>query len=284
METLFERVRSYILIVIGLLITAFGTAGFLIPAKITGGGVTGVATLIFYSTKIPVGLSFFAINLLLISVSLKVLSLKFAFKTVLAMFGLSVFFGLFQYLVPQPIIKDNFLATVIGASLAGTGIGICIAEGGSTGGTDIIAMMINKYRNISPARVILYIDIVIILSSYLVFRDVEKIVYGFVSMAICTYSIDLIIEGSKQSLQVFIFTDKHEEMAKELSENIGRGITMIDGKGWYTQERKEVLLMVIKKQELHDTLRIVKHVDHSSFISVNSVMGVYGRGFEKIRY
>ena len=176
------------------------------------------------------------------------------------------------------------MATVIGGILSGAGVGIVFSQGGSTGGTDIIAMMINKKYNISLGRLILYMDIFIIASSFLLFGSIEKIVYGYVSMGITSYVIDLILEGSNQSYQIFVFSKKHEEIASRISTEVGRGITLINGQGWYSKEEMKVLLVLVKKYESSHTLRIIKEVDPSAFISLGSVMGVYGEGFDRIKY
>jgi uncharacterized membrane-anchored protein YitT (DUF2179 family) len=196
---------------------------------------------------------------------------------------LAFFLSILQRYITGPIVNDTFLSTVIGGILGGAGIGIVFSQGSSTGGTDIIAMIINKYRNINPGRVILYIDIFIIASSYLLFGSIEKIVYGYVAMGLTSYTIDLLFTGSKQSVQMFIFSKKYDEIANRIGKELGRGITIIDGKGWYTGEQTKVLLVLVKKPEASQIFRIIKEVDQHAFMSVNNVMGVYGQGFEKIR-
>jgi uncharacterized membrane-anchored protein YitT (DUF2179 family) len=196
---------------------------------------------------------------------------------------LAFFLSLLQRYITQPIVNDVFLSTVIGGILGGAGIGIVFSQGSSTGGTDIIAMIINKYRNINPGRVILYLDIFIIASSYLLFRSLEKIVYGYVAMGLTSYTIDLLFTGSKQSVQMFIFSKKYDEIADRIGKELSRGITIIDGQGWYSGEQTKVLLVMVKKPEASQVFRIVKELDQNAFMSVNNVMGVYGQGFERIR-
>jgi len=196
---------------------------------------------------------------------------------------LTVFLSLLQQLITEPIINDAFLSTVLGGILGGAGVGIVFTQGGSTGGTDIIAMIINKYRNISPGRTILYCDVFIIAASYLIYQSIEKIVYGYVAMGITSYTIDLLFTGSKQSVQMFIFSKKYDEIADRIGKEVGRGVTIIDGKGWYTGEETKVLLVMVKKPEASQIFRIIKEIDRDAFMSVNNVMGVYGKGFESIR-
>ena len=276
-------IRSQLIITFGLFLNALGWTAFLIPAKITGGGITGVSTLIFYASGFPLGVSYLIINAVLIVFAVKILGRSFGVKTIFSVIVLSVLFSLLQQFITKPIINDDFLSTVLGGILGGAGVGIVFSQGGSTGGTDIIAMIINKYRNISPGRIILYLDVFIIASSYLVFQSIEKIVYGYVAMGITSYTIDLLFTGSKQSVQIFIFSKKFDDIADRIGKEVGRGVTIIDGKGWYSGEQTKVLLVMVRKPEASQIFRIIKELDRDAFMSVNNVMGVYGKGFERIR-
>jgi len=280
---LMKNIKEYSIITIGLFINALGWTAFLIPAEITGGGITGVATLIFYASKFPIGISYLAINALLILSSFKMLGKGFGIKTIYAIVVLSIFLSVLQGVIKEPIVNENFMSAVIGAILAGVGVGIVFSQGGSTGGTDIIAMMINKYRDISPGKVILYADVLIISSSFLIFHSLEKMVYGYVTMAITAYTIDLILTGTKRTVQLFVFSKDYEKIAERVASEIKRGITVLDGKGWYTQADAKILLILVRKQESYDILRIIKEIDPKAFVSVNNVMGVYGKGFDPIK-
>jgi len=283
MKKYIKNLRSYIIIIIGLFINALGWTAFLIPAEITGGGITGVATLIFYASGIPVWLPYLLINGLLIGISIKILGKSFGLKTIFATATLTFFFSILQGVITEPIVNENFMSAVVGGILAGVGVGIVFSQGGSTGGTDIIAMIINKYRNISPGKVILYADVLIISSSFLIFKSIEKIVYGYVTMAITAYTIDLILTGTKRTVQLFIFSKMHEVIADRVASEMNRGITVIDGTGWYTKTNSKILMVLVKKQESNILLRMIKEIDPEAFVSVNSVMGVYGRGFDRIK-
>jgi uncharacterized membrane-anchored protein YitT (DUF2179 family) len=278
-----QTIRTHLIITFGLLITAVGWTAFLIPAQITGGGITGVSTLIFFATGFPMGIVYLIINSVLVIVSIKILGRNFGVKTIFSVLILSFLFSVLQHYITKPIVSDAFLSTVIGGILGGAGVGIVFTQGGSTGGTDIIAMIINKYRNISPGRIILYCDIFIIASSFLIFHSPEKLVYGYVAMGISSYTIDLLFTGSKQSVQMFIFSKKYDAIADRIGKEVGRGVTIIDGKGWYSGEETKVLLVLVRKPEASQIFRIIKDVDQSAFMSVNNVMGVYGQGFERIR-
>ena len=288
-----SEIKRYVIITIALLMMAFGWTGFLIPNHVLGGGVSGIATLIFYATGISTGISVFVINGILVLISLKVLGPSFGIKTVYSIVMSSVFFSLLQHYITDPIlagemaplVDDKFLSALIGGALAGTAIGIAFTQGGSTGGTDIVAMMVCKYRNISQGRVILICDIIIISCSYFVLESdkIQAIIYGFVVMGICSYCIDLVLTGNKQSIQAFIFTSKPEQVAERIGTEMHRGVTLIKGTGWYTKHEGDILMVVTHKREAQQILRIVKDEDPSAFMTMNMVMGAYGKGFEAIK-
>ena len=288
-----SEVKRYVIITLALLMMAFGWTGFLIPQHVLGGGVSGIATLIFYATGLSTGISVFVINGILVLISLKVLGPSFGIKTVYSIVMASVFFSVLQHYITDPIlagtmaplVDDKFLSALIGGALAGTAIGIAFTQGGSTGGTDIVAMMICKYRNISQGRVILFLDIIIIGSSYFVLEDnkIQSIIYGFVVMGICSYCIDLVLTGNKQSIQAFIFTTQPEKVAERIGNEMHRGVTFIKGTGWYSKREGDILMVVTHKRESQQILRIVKEEDPTAFMTMNMVMGAYGKGFEAIR-
>ncbi len=283
MQKVLKTLKIYLIITIGLFINALGWTAFLIPSKITGGGITGVSTLIYYATEFPIGISYFLINIVLIGVSIKILGKNFVIKTIFSTVVLTIFLSILQNVIKEPVVTESFMSAVIGGILAGVGVGIVFTQGGSTGGTDIIAMMINKYRNISPGKIILYLDIIIISSSFLIFHSIEKMVYGYVTMAITAYAIDMVLTGAKRTVQMFIFSKKHELIAEKVSTEINRGITVLDGQGWYSKKETKILLVIVRKQESNHILHIIKDIDPDAFISLGSVMGVYGYGFDKIK-
>jgi len=288
-KTIFKTTRTYSIIVFGLFLYALSWTAFLLPHKITGGGVSGIGALVYYATEFPVGYTFFIINLGLILVAIKMLGASFGVKTIFGVVTGAFLLSVLQPLIQIPIVEDKFLSAIIGGILAGVGLGIIFTQGGSTGGTDIIAMIINKYRNISPGRVILLCDVFIIGSSFLVLTElvpvkrIETIVYGYVAMAITAYSIDMVLSGSRQSVQIFIFSKSFKEIADQITKEMNRGVTVIDGVGWYSQENQKVVITLVRKHEANDIYRLIKEIDADAFISVAHVMGVYGRGFERIR-
>ena len=283
-----EEVKRYVIITLALFVMAFGWTAFLIPNHVLGGGVSGIATLIFYATGISTGISVFVINAILVLISLKVLGPSFGIKTVYSIIMASLFMSFLQHYITEPMllyqtdptavgalkpfVEEKILAAILGGGLAGLAIGVAFTQGGSTGGTDIVAMMICKYRNISQGRVILLIDIVIISCSYFVIENdkIQAIIYGFIVMGVCSYCIDLVLTGNKQTVQAFV-----NEMQ--------RGVTVINGTGWYTKREGPILMVVAHKRESQQILRIVKDEDPKAFMTMNTVMGAYGKGFEQIR-
>ena len=289
LRTIIHNVRTYVVIAFGLLVLSVAWTAFLLPHQISGSGITGIGAIVFYATGIPMGYTYFAINVVLMIIALKSLGTSFGIKTIYGVVLSAVMLTILQPLIPAPVVQEKFMSAIIGGILCGTGLGIVFTQGGSTGGTDIIALVINKYRNISPGRIILYCDVIIISSSYLVLthlesaQRVETMVYGFVTMAIQAYTLDAILTGNRQSVQMFIFSRHFEKIADEITTRMNRGVTVIDGTGWYTKENQKVIITMIRKHEASDVYRIIKSIDNEAFITVANVMGVYGKGFEELK-
>lgn len=280
---LLKSLKSYLFITFGLFLSAFAWTAFLIPSKIIGGGLSGFGTLVFFSTEIPVGVTVLLVNVVLVGLAIKMLGASFGVKSIYGIVVLSGFLTLLQYLIKEPLVPDLFMCTILGGIICGAGIGITFANGGNSGGTDIIALIINKYYNISPGRVILYIDIFIVSSSYIIFRSVEFLVYGYIVMAVVSYVIDSLLNGSKQSYQIMIFSSEHDEIAEKIGKEIGRGITFLHAKGWYSKEEREVLMIIAQKHDKPKIMRLIKDIDPKAFISVAKVMGVFGENFDRLK-
>ena len=277
--------KPYLIISFGMLVYAFAATGFLVPHKIVGGGATGIATVLFYLFKIPVGIGYFLVNILLLIIAMKVLGPKFGIKTIFAIIVGSVFLGIMQPLMPvDGILPDEkFMSTIIAAMLTGIGIGVSLSVGGSTGGTDIIGAVINKYKNISIGRILLFCDFFIISSSFFLFHNVDKIVFGFVEMVISNYVLDMVLNGNRQSVQFLIFSQKYDEIADRIIHDLGRGCTILDGEGGYSRKPVKVVVLLAKISESVSIFRIVKRIDHQAFISQSIDRGVYGEGFDQIK-
>jgi uncharacterized membrane-anchored protein YitT (DUF2179 family) len=269
----------------GLFLFAFSWTKFVIPQEITGGGVIGLSSVIFYGTGFPVSYSYLIINTILLVAGSLVLGRGFGVKT---LFGIGMSTVLFQFL-PELIpwtteISDNLLNAIIGGTISGVGIGMVFMQGGSTGGTDIVALVLSKFYNTSPGRVFLYCDLIIIGSIYfLPGKTLENVIYGYVEMVAFSYVIDLIISGNKQSVQIMVFSKHYDAIANRITSELQRGVTALDSTGWFTKEQSKVLVILVRKSESNIFYRIIKETDHKAFISVANVMGVYGEGFEQIK-
>ncbi len=282
-QNISNLIKDYIIITVGLLMYVVGWMIFLVPAEITGGGVSGISAVVYFATKIPISATFLAVNAVLVLIAIKILGANFGIKTIYSIVVLSVFFAVFQNILEKPLVDDTFLSAVLGGMAGGIGLGIVFSRGGSTGGTDIFAMIIMKYRNISPGKIIMLCDVVIIASSYFVFQSPEKLVYGYVSMWVVSYSLDSFLSGANRSAQMFIFSSKYEEIADFITRDAYRGVTVFDGVGWYSKENVKIVMSIVRKKETSAIFRKIKEIDPDAFISMGSVMGVYGQGFEKLR-
>ncbi len=282
-QKVFREVKSYLLLTVALVIATIGWSAFIIPAGIIGGGITGLATTFHYLWGWNVGLVSLSFNSVLIILAIRILGYSFGIKSV---YGIVVFGILLSFLTnyfKEPLTKDTFMATLIGSSLAGGGAGLIFVSGGSTGGTDIIAMIINKFKNISLGRLLLLLDIFIISTGYIVFHDIEKVMYGLITMAVFSYAVDMVITGNKQTIQVFIISEKYEEIADSILSKSEKGVTILDGIGGYTKEKKKVLMVISKKRTSTILFRIIKDIDPEAFVTIGTVTGVYGKGFDQIR-
>lgn len=293
--------KEYALVTLGVVSYALGWSIFLLPNNLIGGGVSGFASIVFYATGISMGVTYFILNILLLIIGTKILGTGFGGKTIYAIFMTSLMLSLMPELIPSDFISEfalsngKLVCTILGGMIAGFGIGLSISQGGSTGGTDIIALVWCKYSPASPGRVILIVDVGIILSSLLFPSHTESgellpfaeklavIVYGLIQVTVSGYAVDLYLSGSKQSVQAFIFTKKVAEMADAIAFDMKRGVTVLPAKGWYSKEDKQVLMVVTRKADLNLLLRYVKSIDPDAFLSVSTVMGVYGQGFDTIK-
>lgn len=282
-KKIFGEIKAYTLISFGLLINSFGWTAFLIPSKIVGGGLAGIASLVYFSTGFPVWITLIGVNAILVALAMKILGATFGARTIFGILINSLAFALLQNLFPVPLVTDQFMAALIGAALSGVGIGIAFTQEGASGGTDIIALIVNHYKNISPGRVILYCDIVIIASSWFLFYSIEKIVYGYVVMGVLSYVLDLVIEGNKQSYQMMIFSEQNEVLADRIGQELKRGVSFLHGKGWYSQKENDVIVVICRRWDKSKIMRIINETDPNAFISVSKVMGVFGKNFDRIK-
>ena len=286
-----NAIRDYGVITFGLFLYALGWAAFMLPYEISSGGLTGVSAIIYYITGLELQITYFSINALLIIVAIKILGLKFCIKTIYGVSVLSVFLWLLQDLfrdangnlskILGP--EEDFMACVIGSALCGFGLGQIFIHQGSTGGTDIIAAIVNKYKNVTMGRMILYCDIVIISSCYFIFEDWKRVLFGFATMFIVATVIDYVMNYVQQSVQFFIVTKKSDEVSKAILNDANCGATLIPSKGCYSGEPISIIMVIAHKQQSLTIFRIVHEIDPGAFISQTKAAGVYGEGFDKIK-
>ena len=284
-KKLIGEIKSYLIISLGIALYCFSASAFQIPHKIVGGGATGIGTIVYYLTgqHVPVAVTYLLVNVFLLAVAIIVLGPKFGVKTVYAIIMSSILLGILQPLFPVGVVKDVFMSAIIAGILTGVGIALAISNGGSTGGTDIVAMIITKYKNVSPGKMIMYCDCGIIACSLLINFNLEGLMYGYVLMGVTSFTIDFVLTGKKQSAQLFIFTEKYEEVAAKITESFVHGVTVVDCKGWYSGQAKKMLIIVVRKNEAIEVLRIAKRVDPNVFMTMNTVMGVFGKGFDEVK-
>ncbi|WP_016777317.1 YitT family protein [Anaerophaga thermohalophila] len=283
-EYLWREIRSYIIITAGLAMGSIGWTGFIIPSEIVGGGLTGISSILFFLFDIDVGLSSLLINAALILIAIKSIGASFGIKTIYSVVVFSGFLSFFSNIfTSEPLVGEKMMAAVTGGILSGIGGGLVFSYGGSAGGTDIIARIINKYYNISMGRLLLAMDAIIIVSAYPIFCSIETMVYGFMTMAVIAYAIDLVISGNKQTVQFFIFSRKHKELAEQIVYTGKKGLTIIPAIGGYTGEEIKVLMVYARKKESSIIFRIIKSVDPEAFITMGNVMGIFGEGYDRLK-
>ena len=278
-------IDDYIVITIGVALYTFAWADMLIPNGIASGGLTGACTTLNFATGIPVYLSYIVVNTLLILGGTLVLGKGFGFKTLYAIglssLGLDIFAGM-EFL--HVFFDNKLLLVVVAAIIESIGITCILARGGSTGGTDIVALIINKFWPISLGKVFLALDLFIIASVLLIpGKTVEDMVYGYVAMVIFSVFVDWVLLGRNSTWQIMVFSNKYKEIADTVIHDLNRGVTALDAQGWYSGESKKVLLILVRKPELHTITKVVKELDPTAFVTVSSASTVYGEGFDEMK-
>jgi uncharacterized membrane-anchored protein YitT (DUF2179 family) len=281
---------SYLVITLGILIYTFGWAAVMLPAKIVGGGVSGISSVLYYALglHIPIGVMNLVINAVLVLIGFKVLGSKFGANTIYGIVMSSLCFILWQQVLHVETLFDvsqfgGFMCAIIGGALCGGGIGMTFAMGGNSGGTDIIALIVSKFYNISPGKVIMYLDIFIIGSSYFVSHEITNVVYGYIVMVTMTYVLDMVLDGNKQTYQIMVFSSKNREIGEAITKEIGRGVTMLDGEGGYSHQPQQVLVVMAHKTDKTNVMQVIHRIDQNAFVTVSKTQGVYGRNFEKLK-
>ena len=292
-----KLILDYILITIGVLLYTFSWQAFVVPTGISGGGLVGLSTVLNYATGIPIPVFFGTINAALLVIGTIVLGRGFGFKTIYSIILSTVFFAILPNIqwiydigmntipVDSPQASLRYLVNpIIGGFLCAAGIALIFKRNGSTGGTDILALIINKYKDISPGKVFMYSDFCIVASIILLpEKHLSDVIFGYIFTIAFSYMVDLILTGSEQSVQVIIFSHKYQDVADTLMYEQNRGVTALDSVGWYSKQQSKVLIVVARKHQLKDITQAVKAVDPKAFISVSNVAAVYGLGFAEIK-
>ncbi len=279
-----REIKDYIIIALGMILYGIGWTVFLLPNQITVGGLPGIASIVYWGTGLPVQYTYFSINFCLLILSIKVLGWKFSLKTIFAVFSLTFFLLFIQELTEgMELLHDEiFMSCILGATLCGAGIGIAFSVNGSSGGTDIIAAVINKYHDISLGRIIMVLNMTIVTCSYFVLKDWGQVVYGYVTLYVVSFVIDKIVNASRQSVQFFIISKKYEEISREINA-LHRGVTLIDAVGSYTGNEQKIMFVLAKNNQSNTIFRIINDIDPTAFISQSLVIGVFGEGFDQLK-
>lgn len=281
------NMKDFMFIVFGILSYAVGYTAFILPERVVMGGVSGLSALIYYATNIPAGISIFVLNITLLIIAFSALTKQFVVRTIIGVILLSMFIGALQpFFQAYPIItagEDKFMHVLIGGMLGGAGLGIVFSHNGSTGGTDIITVLLTKHFNLSFGRAMQFIDCTIICSSYLLFHSMETIVYGVVFTLVASFVCDFVVNGSRQTVQYLIISKNYKEIADTINRRVNRGVTVIEGKGWYSKENVEMLVVLSRKYESQDIFAVIKQIDPQAVVSQTFCHGVFGEGFDKIK-
>ncbi len=285
-RNLINQSRDYVAIVFGLFLLALGFAAFVIPERVVTGGVAGMATLIYFASHetINVAVSNYTINIIFLLIAFRTVGKKFVLRTIFGATLFSLMLGMMLEHFTEPLVsQQSFMNIIIGAVLCGMGLGLVFAHGGSSGGTDVLAAMVNKYSNISFGRMMLYCDLCIISSSYFILDDLGKVIFGYVFLVICSVTADWVINRRSQGVQFIIFSEKWQDIANAINNDARRGCTLLHGTGWYTKHDVKMLLVVCRKYESITIQRIVKAIDPEAFISMTNTTGVFGSGFDLMK-
>lgn len=282
-----HQYKDMFFITLGILMYAFGYTAFVLPEHVVMGGVAGISALLFYAFKLPPGITIWVLNLTMLVIAYRALSKQFVIRTIIGVTILSFLVGVLQPFFEQyPVItagEDKFMHVLIGGALGGAGLGIVFSHNGSTGGTDIIVALLNKYTRMSFGRAMQTCDICIISSSYLLFHSLETIVYGVAFTLIASFVCDYVVNGTRQTVQFIIISKKYDVIADTINNSVHRGVTLIKGTGWYSKSDVEILIVLARKYESQEVFNLIKRIDPMAMVSQSFCQGVFGAGFDTIK-
>ena len=284
---------DYFVMTVGTFVFVMAWTSFLQPNNLASGGLTGFSTILDYATqgRIPMDVTYALLNVLLLVAGFLFLGRAFGFKTIYVIALSSLLFWLLPEYFPQLEVVDpeldKIMVVLIGGAMESVGIGMILLRGGSTGGTDIVAMILNKYWPISPGKVYLYSDIFIIASLLLIPTEqgggLVNMIYAYVMMLTFSFGVDYVLLGNKSSVQLLVFSKKYMEIADHIIYDVQRGVTALQSVGWYSQQESKVLLIILRKYQMNEVINEIKRIDKDAFVSVSSANSVYGEGFEEIK-
>ncbi|WP_308242298.1 YitT family protein [uncultured Prevotella sp.] len=279
--------KDMVFLALGILMYSIGYSAYILPEKVVMGGVAGAAALIYYATGIPTGTSILVLNAAMLFIAFSALTKQFFWRTIIGVGIMSLFISILQpFFAANPIMtpgEDKFMHVLIGALLGGGGLGIVFSHNGSTGGTDILTMLLNKYFRVSFGRAMQFVDCTIISSSYFLFHSFETIVYGIVFTLVASITCDYIVNGTRQTVQFLIISKKYDEIADVVNTHLHRGVTVVDGKGWFRKSDVKMLIVLTRKYESQDLFNLVNHIDPDALVSQTFCHGVFGEGFDKMK-
>lgn len=292
-KKVFGQIRDFFWLTLACFIFAFAWEGFMIPNGLSAGGMMGLCTVLQYATAgvIKAQYSYIVVNALLIIIAVWAMGIGFGFKTIYSIAVSSLAMQLlgsmdFLHCLPGQFfyVRETLLIPVIAGVLEGVGIGMVIRYGGSTGGTDIVALMINKFWPVSLSKAFLIMDFFIIaLILFLPGKTFADMIYGIVEIVLFSTVLDFVVAGQKSSYQLLVFSDHYQKIADHIINDLERGVTVLKAQGWYTKMDKNVLLILISKKELTNLMKEIKKTDPRAFMSVSPTSSVYGEGFEEIK-
>lgn len=296
-DSLMSNAKDYVMIIVGLILYSIGFCAFILPHGIVIGGMAGLGTLVYFATNtfVPVSVTMYGVNLMLIIGGYKLLGRQFTIRTIFGATGISLFIGLLEgyFTSHPPLIAETPMSLILGGILCGVGIGTIYVHNGTSGGSDIIAAMVTKVSNVSVGRILMAVDMTIVaLTFFLPFNgdmeariqaSIPRIIYGWVTIFIYSYMTDMIINTNRQATQFVIFSHKWAQIADRINQEAHRGVTVLDGVGWYSKHEVKILLVWCRKIESVTIFRIIKSIDNDAFITQSNANGVYGKGFDNMR-
>jgi uncharacterized membrane-anchored protein YitT (DUF2179 family) len=282
-----QMAKDYVFIFVGICLYSVGYCAFLLPEKIVMGGVTGISTLFYYSLGWNPAIMLWVINVLLLAIAFRFISMEFTIRTIVGVTLLSLTIGVMQPIFEaHPVItagEDKFMHVLIAGLLGGAGLGLAFVHNGSTGGTDIVVALISKFSRMSLGRALQLTDICIISSSYFLFHSAELIVYGVCFTLVASFMIDYVVRGTHQTVQFLIISKRYEKIADAMNNSLHRGVTILHGEGWYSKTDVEVVMVLCRKYESQYVFNLVKAIDPNAMVSQTFCQGVFGEGFDKIK-